>query len=175
VIQLVPLQARHRDLFVELYSNPKIMRQVAPPFSADLAARTFAKALHCADETRRHYYWIIQNAAGAESGIAALIMLPDSAAEVGVMLLPKFSRQGLALIASATLIEYSFRFWRTDTLIASHKATNLPVPLILTALSMNCIEQAEELWYWQLTRQQWQKLTGQAPYQITAVEDIYDA
>jgi RimJ/RimL family protein N-acetyltransferase len=173
VIQLVPLQARHQDLFVALYSNEKIMRQIAEPLSPRLAALTFAKAINSAEETRRHYYWVIQNAQGDDSGIAALIMLPDNAAEVGVMLLPKFSRQGLALTASASLFEYAFRFWQTDIVVVSHKATNLPVPSILAGLSMECEVQGDALWHWQLTRQNWQKLTGQTPYQITTVEEFY--
>jgi RimJ/RimL family protein N-acetyltransferase len=161
------MQPEHQALFVELFSNKKIMRQIGDPLSPEVAVRTFAKALNNDVETRRHYYWVIENALGAEAGIAALILQPDNAAEVGVMLLPKFSRQGLAHLASASLIEYTFRFWQTDTVLISHKATNLPVPLILASLFMQCVEQGEELWHWQLTGQQWQQLTGLAPYQIT--------
>lgn len=163
-IRLVPLQARHSDLFVELYSNPKIMRQVAEPLSPSLAARTFAKAIKTADESRRHYYWVIQNAQGDDSGIAALIMLPDNAAEVGVMLLPKFSRQQLPLQVGVCLFSYAFEFSSIEQIVVMHKAGNLPLPAVLRELSMQCSVNEGELYSWHLPRHTWCEARTHAPY-----------
>jgi RimJ/RimL family protein N-acetyltransferase len=164
VIQLVPLQARHQDLFVALYSNEKIMRQIAEPLSPRLAVRTFAKAINSADETRRHYYWVIQNAQGDDSGIAALIMLPDNAAEVGVMLLPKFSRQGLPLQVGVCLFSYAFEFSSIDQIVVMHKVGNLPLPAVLRELSMQCRVNEGELCCWHLPRHTWYEAKTHAPY-----------
>ncbi len=164
VIRLVPLQNQHQDLFVELYSNPKIMRQVAEPLSVPLAVRTFAKAINSADETRRHYYWVIQNAQGAESGIAALIMLPNKVAEVGVMLLPKFSRQQLPLQVGVCLFSYAFEFSSIEQIVVMHKAGNLPLPPVLRELSMQCNVNEDELYSWHLPRHTWCEARTHAPY-----------
>lgn len=164
VIQLVPLQARHQDLFVALYSNEKIMRQIAEPLSPRLAARTFAKAINSADETRRHYYWVIQNAQGYDSGIAALIMLPDNAAEVGVMLLPKFSRQGLPLQVGVCLFSYTFEFSSIEQIVVMHKAGNLPLPAVLRELSMQYSGEDGGMCSWSLARSIWYEAKTHAPY-----------
>lgn len=175
LISLVPMQAQHQDLFVELYSNKKIMRQIGEPLSPALAVSSFAKAISHDIEPRRHHYWVIQNAQGSECGVVALIMQTDNAAEVGVVLLPKFSRQGLALKASGSLLEYAFKNWQMDIIVASHKPANLPVPMILGKLSMQCITQAEDICWWQLKREDWQTLSGHVPYQCIAVEvEHYD-
>lgn len=164
VIQLVPLQTRHQDLFVTLYSNEKIMRQIAEPLSPSLAARTFAKAIKTADESRRHYYWVIQNAQGDDSGIAALIMLPNNAAEVGVMLLPKFSRQQLPLQVGVCLFSYAFEFSSIEQIVVMHKAGNLPLPAVLRELSMQYSGEDGGMCSWSLARSIWYEAKTHAPY-----------
>lgn len=164
VIQLVPLQARHQDLFVALYSDEKIMRLIAEPLSPALAERTFAKAIKSADESRRHYYWVIQNACGAESGIAALILLSNEVAEVGVMLLPKFSRQQLPLQVGVCLFSYAFEFSSIEQIVVMHKAGNLPLPPVLRELSMQCSVNEGELYSWHLPRHTWCEARTHAPY-----------
>ncbi len=164
LIQLVPMQAEHKDLFVELYSNKKIMRQISEPLSPLLAARTFAKALNSEDDTRRHYYWVIRNADGADSGIAALIMQQDNAAEIGVMLLPKFSKQRLPLQVGVCLFGYAFEFTSVDQIVVLHKAGNLPLPVVLRELSMQCNVQDGDLCSWSLPRDKWYEAKTHAPY-----------
>ncbi|MBU1618073.1 MAG: GNAT family N-acetyltransferase [Gammaproteobacteria bacterium] len=171
VIQLVPLQTRHQDLFVTLYSNEKIMRQIAEPLSPCVAQRTFAKAINNTGETRRHYYWVIQNTQGADSGIAALIMLPDNTAEVGVMLLPKFSRQGLPLQVGVCLFSYAFEFSSIERIVVMHKAGNLPLPPVLRELSMQCSVNEGELCSWYLPRHLWYEARTHAPYSDIKLTD----
>lgn len=173
--QLTPMQKQHRQVFLDLYTSNKVMRQVCEPLSVAVASTLFERALASKNAPRSHYYWIIKNSSGAEAGLAAVIVTEQNAVEVGVMLLPAFSRQGLALVASAALFECAFRCWDMERVLATHKPGNLPVPKILGELCMECTKQTEELWHWQLTRLQWQKLTGQPPYQFIEIkEELYD-
>lgn len=174
-IQLIPMKPKHQELFVELYSNKKIMRQVGEPLLPEAVLRIFTEAMASRNSPRKHYYWIIKNADNTEAGMAAVMLCEHKTVEVGVMLLSQFSRQGLALNASASLFEYAFRNWQMDTIVVSHKPANLPVPVILGKLSMQCITQAEDIWWWQLKQADWQTLSGHVPYQFIAVEEeLYD-
>jgi RimJ/RimL family protein N-acetyltransferase len=172
--QLMPMQVQHRQVFIDLYSSNKVMRQVSEPLSVEVASAIFERAMASRNAPRSHYYWIIRNSSGAEAGLAAVIVREQNAVEVGVMLLPAFSRQGLALAASAALFECAFKCWGMERVLATHKPGNLPVPKILDELFMECTKQTEELWHWQLTHLQWQKLTGQQPYQFIDIkEELY--
>ncbi len=187
-LELRPLTAADQALFVELYTNPKIMRQVAAPLSAELAERSFALALQSGPQ-QHHYYWTLSPAAstsapaltpaGAASdnsamevtlphhsaaGIAALIAMPARTFEFGVMILPAFSGRGIPVAALAGVIQYAFMSGQAETLIAKHQTANLPVVRLLRRLRVTPTGTDAGFSHWQLTKSDWQQLRQLAPY-----------
>lgn len=186
VWRLSPLTADDESLFINLYSSPKVMRQIVEPLTPEQARRQLQLALapKAAGNMR---YWriekepIIHGPEGAESteyplarvvqGIAALIPHAPTQYEVGVMLLPAASRQGAALEAAAMLSQFTFSTLEAELVTASHRPGNLPVPQILRRLHMVCIAQTRQLWQWQISRNEWLARVGLPPYEALVVEN----
>lgn len=193
-LELRPLTAADQALFVELYTNPKIMRQVAAPLSAELAARSFALALQSGPQ-QHHYYWTLWPAASTSAptltpasaasdntaasdnsamdvtlphhsaaGIAALIAMPARSFEFGVMILPAFSGRGIPVAALAGVIQYAFMSGQAETLIAKHQTANLPVVRLLRRLRVTPTGTDAGFSHWQLTKSDWQQVRQLAPY-----------
>lgn len=187
-LELRPLTAADQALFVELYTNPKIMRQVAAPLSAELAARSFALALQSGPQ-QHHYYWTLWLAASTSAptltpasaasdnsamdvtlphhsaaGIAALIAMPARSFEFGVMILPAFSGRGIPVAALAGVIQYAFMSGQAETLIAKHQTANLPVVRLLRRLRVTPTGTDAGFSHWQLTKSDWQQVRQLAPY-----------
>ncbi len=188
LLELRPLTAADQALFVELYTNPKIMRQVAAPLSAELAERSFALALQSGPQ-QHHYYWTLWPAASTSApaltpasaasdnsamdvtlshhsaaGIAALIAMPARSFEFGVMILPAFSGRGIPVAALAGVIQYAFMSGQAETLIAKHQTANLPVVRLLRRLQVTPTGTDAGFSHWQLTKSDWQQVRQRAPY-----------
>ncbi len=159
------MAASDEALFVELYTNPKIMRQIAEPLTPEQAAKIFLRAT--AQEVRRgaYLYWVIRELTEtAAAGIAVLMPRQEAAMEAGIMLLPAYSRRQLAFQATACMIHYAFSSGLTELILATHQQGNLPVPHILRALQMTCIDEQSPVWCWQLEYQHWLTLQKTPPY-----------
>lgn len=186
VWRLSPLTADDESLFINLYSSPKVMRQIVEPLTPEQARWQLQLAL-APKAAGNNRYWriekepIIPGPEGAESteyplpravhGIAALITHAPTQYEVGVMLLPAASRQGAALEAAAMLSQFAFSTLEAELVTASHRPGNLPVPQILRRLHMVCIAQTRQLWQWQISRNEWQAVVGLPPYEALVVEN----
>lgn len=184
--RLRPLTADDESLFIDLYSSPKVMRQIVEPLTPKQARRQLQLALapQAAGNIR---YWRIEKEpippgpdgedsrgetlASAVHGIAALITHAPTQFEVGVMLLPAASRQGAALEAAAMLSQFAFSALEAELVTASHRPGNLPVPQILRRLHMVCMAQTRQLWQWQISRNEWQAKVGLPPYEALVVEN----
>lgn len=183
--RLRPLTADDESLFIDLYSSPKVMRQIVEPLTPEQARRQLQLALapKAAGNIR---YWRIEKEpiptrpdgavskeyplVSAVQGIAALIAHAPTQYEVGVMLLPAASRQGAALEAAAMLSQFAFSTLEAVLVTASHRPGNLPVPQILRRLHMVCMAQTSQLWQWQISRNEWQARVGLPPYEALVME-----
>lgn len=101
----------HRDahLFCHLYTDPDVMRRIAPPLSAEAAARAFGRACrHNGKDQPGHRFWAIEdNPTATGIGLAALLRSGDRA-ELGVMLAPGQWNRGVASEAFVPLIDHAF-------------------------------------------------------------------
>lgn len=161
------MQAEDKALFLAVYCNPKVMRQIADPLTETHASAVFSKLINKNPEQRSHYYWVVETSGvpDASAGLGALIIHSDQSVEVGLMLLPDFSRRGIALKASAALTKYAFEDWRAENILVQHLAANLPVPPIVRAMGMNCIDHQSPVWRWALTKNEWVAIAHQSPYE----------
>ena len=96
-------------LYAHLYTDRTVMRHIAAPLAADVAAAAFARACrHNAATRPGHRTWRVDDAASGDMlGIAALQRAGD-AAEVGVVLREAAWGRGLGREAIAAVLDHGF-------------------------------------------------------------------
>lgn len=111
-LDLRPIGESDASLYCRLYTDPEVMRLIAPPLSQDAARRAFDAALA---QSRRPVpalrLWVIfERDPGRDVGIVALIRHRDrdDALELGAMLLAAAQGRGLAAAAQVALLDRHF-------------------------------------------------------------------
>lgn len=111
-LRLRPLHEDADDdaaLYVHLYTDAAVMRHIAAPLAAEVAAQAFARASRHNHAARPgHRTWRIDDrATGADLGIAALQRAGD-VAEIGVVLREAAWGRGLGREAIAAVLDQAF-------------------------------------------------------------------
>lgn len=117
-LRLRPLQAGDEALFHALYTDPDTMRFIAPPLSAEQAARLFRKTV--AGMQQQPFRWlslaIVQNLSQQAFGICGVSDFAAGAKrlEVGILLTAEARSRGIALEALAALVQRMFDVLSVD-------------------------------------------------------------
>lgn len=159
--QLRPFNSQDSQLFARLYSCPRVMRQIQPAVSVEVALSSAARLLATPVAQRKVHYWVVayhHRSGWQDIGLAALSCHSADTLEVGVMLLPEASNKKLGLRACQQLIEWAFTQWAANIVLINHQAGNLPAARIARQLGMLCLDSHAGIWRWQLTKAAWQRL-----------------
>ena len=159
-----PLDGRDEALYCRLYTDPGIMRLIAPPMEPEAARRSFGTALRLNGEGVWPQRWILAERGGdTEIGLLGLIPHADDAAavEVGVMLVPEWQGRG---IATEVIAAAAGRLFGLEPPIARlwtrHEASNALAIGLMRRLGF--LRQDGEGWRWALTRDAWESLNQPA-------------
>lgn len=128
-----PLVEQDKDLYISLYTDAKIMRNIGEPLSIEAAENAFARTMKAMrKEKPKTMTWAIVTLAGKKSiGIQALSwQTTDTAdtadtAEIGIMLLRTSNGKLLPEEAMGALMEYAFNYLSVDKINANYARKNL--------------------------------------------------
>lgn len=160
---LTPLALDDRQLYIQLFTDPDVMRLIAPPLSEGKASFLFQRALNN-EICSTYYYWVVRNSDGDKVGLAAFILQPEKVAEFGLMLLPEFCFKGYSVPILSGLINFGFRQWQLDKVFAKHQSNNLAASGLLKRLKMFRVSGKGDYWFWQLEQNRWAELNLQPPF-----------
>jgi RimJ/RimL family protein N-acetyltransferase len=160
-----PLDGRDEALYCRLYTDPAVMRLIAPPMADAAARRSFGTALRLNGEGAWAQRWIlVDRASGTDIGLLGLIPHPDApaAVEVGVMLLPGWEGRGVAAEAIAAAADRLFGLAELAVagLWTRHDAANGPAIGLMRKLGFRR-EEGDD-WRWRLSRRDWEALNEPA-------------
>lgn len=153
-LRLQPMQTEHQSLFVALYCNPLVMAHTGIYCDRDTADSWFSYALAPRPDTRV-FYWVLQQATtGCDVGLVALQKRPASSAELGILLLPAYWRQGYGRQALARLTEHCFAGDLADTLWLRHVPANAAMAR-LAQCSGFVLQHQDDFQHWCLAKADW--------------------
>ena len=122
-----PLAEQDKDLYLNLYTDKKIMRNIGEPLSVEVAEKAFKKTIKAMQKTQpKVMTWAIVTLDNNQSvGIQALSYQTLDAAEIGIMLLRHSNGKLLPEEAMGALMEYAFSHLITNTIHACYAKSNL--------------------------------------------------
>lgn len=117
-LHLRPLDAGDEALFHGLYTDPKTMRFIAPPLSAEQAAKSFQKIVVRQRDSSLNgrFLAILENESQQPVGICGTSQYDADAlrVEVGIVLRPEARARGFAREALTALVKRIFAGWLVD-------------------------------------------------------------
>jgi RimJ/RimL family protein N-acetyltransferase len=127
-ILLRPLSLEDRELFVAIYSDANLMREVEPALSPADASTTFDRTLRLCEKTNPRSAYMVAVAKRSRKPIgicaASRIDLRAGSAEVGIMLLATATERSLGTPALALLMGQLFTVLELEEIWAQHAPTN---------------------------------------------------
>jgi RimJ/RimL family protein N-acetyltransferase len=160
-LHLRPLHEGDEALYCALYTDPELMRNIAPPLSDEAAQRSFRTA--CRQQLPQPRRWIIHEKQGNhEIGLLGLVP-EDGTAEIGVMLLAGWDGQGFATESMAGMVDRVFSMRSFPRLCARQAiADNPPVNRLMLKLGFQPLlpDKAWSQRNWELSHDDWCALRG---------------
>ena len=162
-LHLRPLHEGDEILYCALYTDPGLMRNIAPPLSDEAAQRSFRAA--CRQQLPHPRRWIIHEKEGSHE-IGLLGLVPDEdTAEIGVMLLAGWDGRGFATESMAGMVDRVFSMRSLPRLCARQAiADNPPVNRLMLKLGFQPLP-PDKAWSqrnWELRYDDWRLLRGMA-------------
>ncbi|MCG9697716.1 GNAT family N-acetyltransferase [Shewanella sp. Isolate11] len=134
-LKMRPICDADKQLYRQLYCDPKVMRNISAPLSqqqADKAFATYLEAMtpyqHQASSQTKYMSWtIVETLSQQPIGIQGLTWHTHdkTIAEIGIMLLPKANGKGYPEEAMGALLEYGFQQLKLSRIYAHFASTNL--------------------------------------------------
>lgn len=128
-LRLRPIDEGDQALYRQLYTDPRVMRHIAEPMTAETATRSFGAA--CRQQSWMKQRWILVDRANpvpAGIGILGLFVDPETtdgaSAEIGVMLLEAWQGRGFAAEAIMAMTGHVFGAGALDRLWTRHAPDN---------------------------------------------------
>jgi RimJ/RimL family protein N-acetyltransferase len=167
-LHLRPLHEGDEALYCALYTDPGLMRNIAPPLSDEAAQRSFRAA--CRQQLPHPRRWIISEKDGSHE-IGLLGLVPDEdTAEIGVMLMPGWEGRGFATESMAGMVDRVFSMRAFPRLCARQAiADNPPVNRLMLKLGFQPLP-PDKVWSqrnWELRFDDWRVLRGLAEMAAT--------
>jgi RimJ/RimL family protein N-acetyltransferase len=162
-LHLRPLREGDEALYCALYTDPGLMRNIAPPLSDEAVQRSFRAA--CRQQVPHPRRWIIHEREGNhEIGLLGLVP-DDDTAEIGVMLLPGWDGRGFATESMSGMVDRVFSTRLVPRLCARQAiADNPPVNRLMLKLGFQPLP-PDKAWSqrnWELDYDDWRALRGMA-------------
>lgn len=161
-LDLRPIGEGDASLYCRLYTDPEVMRHVAPPLSQAAAQRAFDAALalsrHPAPSLR---LWVLsERDPGRDVGILALIRHRDrdDALELGTMLLAAAQGRGLAAEAQVALLDRHFSIPDNRVVWSRNAVGNRAAAAVRRKLGFEpdtACESGPGQMRWQMPRERW--------------------
>jgi RimJ/RimL family protein N-acetyltransferase len=158
-LHLRPIGEADEALYCQLYTDPNLMRHIAPPMLPAAALRSFQVARRQQSTARQR--WIACRR-GVANGIGLVGLFVDKSdsqiAEVGVMLLAAGQGAGFGTEAMAGVIDRAFSMMPLRRVWIRQSADNAAVPAMMRKLGFEPMPSprvgpGER--YWQQERNQW--------------------
>jgi RimJ/RimL family protein N-acetyltransferase len=133
-----PLAEQDKAMYISLYTDAKIMRNIGEPLSVEAAEKAFTRTIKAMQKPKpKTMTWAIVMLAGKKSiGIQALswqrptfideqIIPNNNQADIGIMLTSEFQGQCIPAESLSILITYAFNQLGLDKITAYHSNENL--------------------------------------------------
>jgi len=122
-----PLAEQDKDLYISLYTDAKIMRNIGEPLSIEAAEKAFSKTLIAMEKEKPQVMtWAITTLESNECiGLQALNWQSPEVAEIGIMLLRNSNGRLLPEEAIGSIIEYGFNHLALQQINACFAKKNL--------------------------------------------------
>jgi len=125
-----PLAEQDKILYLSLYTDAKVMRNIGEPLTAEAAEKAFVSTLKAMSKSQpKILTWAIVDKTTNEAiGLQALNLADKSnpqSAEIGIMLSQKFNGKLLPEEAMGALMEYAFTQLHIDCIHAFYSKKNL--------------------------------------------------
>ncbi len=161
-LRLRPLVSSDERLYCSLYTDPGVMRHVAPPLAPEAARRAFRNVLaQSATRPPQSRYWVLLPSDDGEA-LGLMACVPDrgvpGSVEVGVLLLNQGVGRGYAAEAIAALADAVFAEPTLQRLWARHARDNDLAAGLMRKLGfapMGEVPDDPPPVRWQLARQAW--------------------
>lgn len=148
-----PLNRTDRDVYVQLYTDPQVMRYIGAPLKAEVAAASFDKAL-ALQQSQSVFAprWVLLDAGvNRKCGLLGLFADDDShAAEIGLMLLPSAQGRGFAGDAIGAMVATVFAKPWVRSLWARHAPGNHAMAAVLRSTGFQMEYETELECRWRL-------------------------
>ena len=174
-VRLRRITAADEALYLHLYTDPRLMRHIAPAPDEAAVRRAFASACRQAgDPSARVQLWMIEPAPGEPAeGLCALVRHPghDDEAELGVMLVRRAQNRGLAVAALAAVADHAFAALGKARVWTRHAPANRAVVRLMRQLSFEPLVPADdgrELRY-RMTSERWPAVRAGLPVAVAAM------
>lgn len=134
-----PLNEQDKDLYISLYTDVKIMRNIGEPLSTKAAEQAFNRSLKAMTiDSPIILTWAIVTLSNYNSiGIQALNLKTPDTADIGIMLLRTSNGKLLPEEAMGALMEYSFNYLPIITINAYYAKANLATKRFVKKLGFN--------------------------------------
>ncbi|WP_101926450.1 MULTISPECIES: GNAT family N-acetyltransferase [Luteimonas] len=153
-----PLAAADNARYCALYTDPAVMRLIAPPLSASAAQAAFDAVLRATSKVAPGVgYWTIDRRSdGHACGLMAVVLSPaPRTAEYGLLLQPASHARGVARETTAGLLDRLFASPALDRVWTRHTPDNVAVRGLMRALGFEPDAPRDGLLHWQMTRAAW--------------------
>ncbi|MCW8832880.1 MAG: GNAT family N-acetyltransferase [Colwellia sp.] len=158
-----PLAEQDKELYISLYTDEKIMRNIGSPLSQDAAEKAFDKTIIAMKKTPvKVMTWAIVNVDNNEGvGLQALNWQTPEIAEIGIMLLRHTNGRLLPEEAMGALMEYAFNYLSINIITAKYAKKNLATKRFVKKLGFTEIKNATydntQTCHQQVKKNQWHK------------------
>jgi len=123
-LHLRPIGEQDEALYCRLYTDPLVMRFIAPALSQEVARRSFGVALR--QQARHPQRWILtERTSGNDVGMVALVGEDDSP-EIGVIVLVERHGLGYGYESMTALVEHAFAAARLTSITARQSVVDNP-------------------------------------------------
>lgn len=142
---LRPLEERDRELVVSLYTDPKVMRNIAKPFSDEESHQYFERCKSAqAQNPATGIVWVLCQQEDQQAiGIIAFYTLTPSKANIGIMLLRGANGQLYPEEAMAAIMQHGYNKLGLKEIHAHFFTRNLATKRFVTKLGFEFLPLAE--------------------------------
>jgi RimJ/RimL family protein N-acetyltransferase len=137
-INLRPLSLSDRSFFISLFLNKGVTGHLFPDLNQAFVEEAYTKSLHSCQNNGRFHYWIIEAEEHRNAHIGLVSAIFDEhkiSAEIGIMIMPEYQRQGLSVPLLKRFISQLFNQEQVEALYGYCLDSNAPAVKILGELN----------------------------------------
>ncbi|MFY2763198.1 GNAT family N-acetyltransferase [Arenimonas sp. MALMAid1274] len=161
---LRPLAACDQALYLALYTDPDVMRNIAPAQDPDAARRDFQSTLRAValPGTRRHFWILVEP--GEEAGVGLIGIVRDTAGgcDLGIVMLSACQGRSYAAHAIAAVADHAFQDLGLALIRTRHTTANRRTEGLMHKLGFlpDAAEPVTGDLRWRLTPEHWRRHRG---------------